>query len=127
MGRRGRGQADLDGIEVIEDEAPRRKFARSVPPVTFVGDDAIEGVNRDVEFIPFVVPFVVTFLDAGNTFGDPLGVGTWDPLGLRWASKKKTSSGFAGSARLTTEIPPGFWAFVPQTPTKAYSIPVSSV
>ncbi|MFZ5475631.1 MAG: outer membrane protein assembly factor BamA [Myxococcota bacterium] len=28
---------------------------------------------------------VVAFVDAGNTFGDPHGVGTFDPTALRWA------------------------------------------
>ena len=63
---RSRGQPDFDGIEVFEDGAPRREFARRVPPVAFVGDDAIESVNRDVELVRFIVPFIVAFLERGR-------------------------------------------------------------
>ena len=63
-GGRG-GQADLDGVEVVEGVAPERQLRRRVAAVAFVGDDQIEGVNRDVELVGVVVAHVVAQLEGG--------------------------------------------------------------
>ena len=49
VGRRCCREADLDGVEVVQHGPPGGRVAGRVPPVAFVGDDGIEGVNRDVE------------------------------------------------------------------------------
>ena len=59
MGRRGGGQADLDGVEVVERLAPDRQLLRGVAAVALVGDDQVEGVDRDVELVGVVVDRVL--------------------------------------------------------------------
>ena len=53
-GRRG-GQADLDGVEVVERVAPDRQLLGRVAAVALVGDDQVEGVDRDVELLGVVL------------------------------------------------------------------------
>ncbi len=55
MGGRRRGQADLDGVEVVERVAPDRQLGGGVAAVALVGDDQVEGVDRDVELLGIVV------------------------------------------------------------------------
>ena len=43
------GEADLDGVEVIEGVAPDAHLLRGVTAMTFVGDDQVESVDRNVE------------------------------------------------------------------------------
>ena len=57
-GRRG-GQADLDRIEVVERVAPDRQLLGRVAAVALVGDDQVEGVDRDVELLGVVVDRLV--------------------------------------------------------------------
>ena len=52
--RRG-GQADLDGVEVFERVAPDRQLLGRVAAVALVGDDQVEGVDRDVELLGVLV------------------------------------------------------------------------
>ena len=61
-GRRG-GQADLDGVEMVEGVAPDRQLGGRVAAMAFVGDDDVEGVDRDVELVGVVVGFVVALLE----------------------------------------------------------------
>ena len=49
-GGRG-GEADLDGVEVVERLAPDRLLLGRVAAVALVGDDQVEGVDRDVELL----------------------------------------------------------------------------
>ena len=51
VGGRGRGQADLDRVEVVERVAPDRPLPGRVAAVALVGDDQVEGVDRDVELL----------------------------------------------------------------------------
>ncbi len=62
-GRRG-GEADLDGVEVVERVAPDRELLGCVAAVAFVGDDQVEGVDRDVELAGVVVAVALAEADA---------------------------------------------------------------
>ena len=53
-GRRG-GQADLDGVEVVERVPPDETPRGGVAAMALVGDDQVEGVDRDVELLGVVV------------------------------------------------------------------------
>ena len=44
-------EADLDGIEVIQDGPPDSRVLRRIAPVALVGNNGIEGVDRDVESV----------------------------------------------------------------------------
>ncbi len=57
-GGRG-GEADLDRVEVVERVAPDRQLLGRVAAVALVGDDQVEGVDRDVELLGVVVDFLV--------------------------------------------------------------------
>ena len=57
-GGRG-GEADLDGVEVVERVAPDRQLLGRVAAVALVGDDQVEGVDRDVELLGVVVDALV--------------------------------------------------------------------
>ena len=63
-GRRG-GQADLDGVEVVERVAPDRQLGGGVAAVALVGDDQVEGVDRDVELLGVVVDRLVADAEDG--------------------------------------------------------------
>ena len=62
-GRRG-GQADLDGVEVVQGVAPDGQLWRGVAAMAFVGDDQVEGVDGDVEAVGVVVVLVVAGREA---------------------------------------------------------------
>ena len=49
-GGRG-GEADLDGVEMVEGVAPDAHLLRRVAAMAFVGDDQVEGVDGDVELV----------------------------------------------------------------------------
>jgi hypothetical protein len=49
VGGGGGGEADLDGVEVVEGVAPDGELLAGVAAVAFVGDDEVEGVDGDVE------------------------------------------------------------------------------
>ena len=87
--RRGRGgQADLDGVKVVERLAPDGEFRGSVSAVAFVGNDQVKRVNRDVEFFGVFVDFLVAIpkmasppekvdrhaLDSGDVYERVLGL-----------------------------------------------------
>ena len=57
-GRRG-GQADLDGVEVVERVPPDGQLGRGVAAMAFVGDDDVEGVDGDVELVGVLVDVVL--------------------------------------------------------------------
>ena len=59
VGRGGGGEPDLDRVEVIERLAPDRLLLRRVAAVTLVGDDQVEGVDRDVELLHVGVDVLV--------------------------------------------------------------------
>ena len=48
--RRGR-EANLDGVEMRERVAPETRLLQSIAAMTFVRDDEIKGVNRNVELV----------------------------------------------------------------------------
>lgn len=58
---RGRGQPDADGVEMIQHGAPDRLFARRVTAMAFVGDDRVEGVNRDRQLVRVGIELVAVF------------------------------------------------------------------
>ena len=43
--RRRGGEADLDGVEMIDRVAPKARLLECVAAVTFIGDDEVEGVD----------------------------------------------------------------------------------
>src|SRR5438552_3176809 len=49
VGGRRCGEADLYAIEVVDGLAPDREFSAGVATVTLVGDDYVEGVDRNVK------------------------------------------------------------------------------
>jgi hypothetical protein len=57
--RRRGGQTDLDGVEMVQRVPPNRELAARVPTTTFVGNDAVEGMDRKVEFIGLVVSLLI--------------------------------------------------------------------
>ena len=57
--RRRRGQADLDGVEMLERVAPDRLLGGGIAAMAFVRDDDVEGVNRNVEQFGVVFGFIV--------------------------------------------------------------------
>ena len=59
MGRGRGGEADLDGVEVVERVAPDGQLLGGVAAVAFVGDDQVEGVDGDVELLGVVVDLLV--------------------------------------------------------------------
>ena len=50
VGSRCRGQANLDAVEVIERFPPDRAFLSRVASVTFIGNNQVKSVDRDVFF-----------------------------------------------------------------------------
>ena len=58
---RGCGQADTNAIEVLYHLAPYSRFAGGISPVTFIGNDYIERVNRNIQFPSIIFGFVVAF------------------------------------------------------------------
>ena len=55
VGRRRGGQADLDGVEVVQRVPPDGHLGRRVAAVALVGDDDVEGVDRDQQLLGVVV------------------------------------------------------------------------
>ncbi len=65
VGRGRRGEADLDAVEVVKRPTPGGELLRRVPPVALVGDDEIEGVDRDVELLGVLVDGLIADREGG--------------------------------------------------------------
>lgn len=70
---------------------PREVFSGSDDPTAPDDRLVVGGTETWINNLELESPIIksagislVAFLDAGNTFGDPWGYGSFDPLGLRW-------------------------------------------
>jgi hypothetical protein len=65
MRRRRSGQAGFDGVKVVKGVPPEGQLGRGVAAMAFVGDDQVEGVDRDRQLVSVVFRFFVTQGNSG--------------------------------------------------------------
>ncbi len=120
--RRGRGQADLDGVEVVEGLAPDRQLLRGVAAVALVRDDQVEGVDGDVEAVGVVLDRPLRFRCRRWPVGrgcSPPCAGSWRHRRRRGRAAGRSGSPGAGcsgrSGPLRRSPPSGTWRSTART------------